>query len=130
MKTITLVLMGCSTFFLNLLAQTNIQTNNKYICQAKKFLSLCSARASRTRFLCFVVVIVVTVAGLLYTLYVIPYFILGSWVFPLSFFSETLFPNLTIWNSSICVLISLDRTSDKILAVLKKSPGGATALDS
>ena len=39
---------------------------------------------------------------------------------PLIFFLKLYFLNLTIWNSSICALISIDRTSDKILAVLKK----------
>ena len=36
------------------------------------------------------------------------------------FFLKLYFLNLTIWNSSICALISIDRTSDKILAILKK----------
>ena len=39
---------------------------------------------------------------------------------PLIFFLKRYFLNLTIWNSSICALISIHRTSDKILAVLKK----------
>ena len=38
----------------------------------------------------------------------------------LIFFLKLYFLNLTIWNSSICALISIDRTSDKILAILKK----------
>ena len=54
------------------------------------------------------------------TLYVIHYFIVGSWVLPLDFFLQLWFLNLTIWNSSICSLISIDRTSDKIVALLKK----------
>ena len=39
---------------------------------------------------------------------------------PWFFFLKLYFLNLTIWNSSICALISIDRTSDKILAILKK----------
>ena len=39
---------------------------------------------------------------------------------PLIFFLKLYFLNLTIWNSSIWALIPIDRTSDKILAILKK----------
>ena len=38
----------------------------------------------------------------------------------LIFFLKLYYLNLTIWNSGICALISIDRTSDKILAILKR----------
>ena len=40
--------------------------------------------------------------------------------YPLIFFLKLYFHNLTIWNNSICALISIDRTSDKILTILEK----------
>ena len=49
-------------------------------------------------------------------MYVIPYFIIGSWVLPLDFF----FWHFIFLNSIIFALMSIDRISDKILAILKK----------
>ena len=48
---------------------------------------------------------ILTVVAII-TLYVISDFIAKSWVLPLDFFLKLYFLNPTIWNSSICALIS------------------------